>query len=176
MPRFEPHPQRRPAVIAGASSGIGAATAIALATAGHPVALGARRTAKCEELAATIRAGGGEAIALPLDVSDDEVVKRFAAAVTDELGPAEILVSSAGDLEAGLVHEQDPGQFASQVQVHLVGVHRLVSAVVPGMVSRRRGDVVLISSDVARLPWPRPCRWNSRGPASGCRSCGRGRR
>jgi len=155
MPRFEPHPQRWPAVIAGASSGIGAATAIALATAGHPVALGARRTAKCEELAATIRAGGGEAIALPLDVSDDEVVKRFAAAVTDELGPAEILVSSAGDLEAGLVHEQDPGQFASQVQVHLVGVHRLVSAVVPGMVSRRRGDVVLISSDVARLPRPR---------------------
>lgn len=86
MPRFQPHPQRRTALIAGASSGIGAATAIALATAGYPVALGARRADKCEELAATIRAGGGEAVACPLDVSDDESVKRFAATVADELG------------------------------------------------------------------------------------------
>ncbi len=155
MPRFEPHPQRRTAVVAGASSGIGAATAIALATAGHPVALGARRTARCEELAATIRAGGGEAIALPLDVSDGEVVKHFAAAATDELGPAEILINCAADLEAELIHEADSEEFLRHVQVNLVGAHRLISAIVPGMVSRRRGDVVLISSDVARTPRPR---------------------
>jgi NADP-dependent 3-hydroxy acid dehydrogenase YdfG len=155
MPRFEPHPQRRTAVVAGASSGIGAATAIALATAGHPVALGARRTARCEELAATIRAGGGEAIALPLDVSDGEVVKQFAAAVADELGPVEILISCAGDLEAELVHEVDSEEFLRHVQVNLIGAHRLISAIVPGMVSRQRGDVVLISSDVARTPRPR---------------------
>jgi NAD(P)-dependent dehydrogenase (short-subunit alcohol dehydrogenase family) len=155
MPRFEPHPQRRTAVVAGASSGIGAATAIALATAGHPVALGARRTARCEELAATIRAGGGEAIALPLDVSDGEVVKHFAAAVADELGPAEILISCAGDVEPALVHEADSDEFLRQVQVNLVGAHRLVGAFVPGMVARQRGDVVFISSDVARTPRPR---------------------
>jgi len=155
MPRFEPHPQRRPALIAGASSGIGAATAIALATAGYPVALGARRADKCEELAATIRAGGGEAVACPLDVSDDESVKRFTATVADELGPAEILVSCAGDLSAHLVHELDTAEFLRQVDVNLVGAHRLVSAIVPGMVARRRGDVVLVSSDVARTPRPR---------------------
>src|SRR5580700_5506926 len=132
MPRFEPHPQRRTAVVTGASSGIGAATAIALATAGHPVALGARRTAQCEELAATIRAGGGEAIALPLDVADGEVVKRFAATVAEELGPAEILISCAAELEAELVHELDSEQFLRQVQVNLVGAHRLVTAIVPG--------------------------------------------
>ena len=56
MARFEPHPQRRPAIIAGASSGIGAATATELAAHGFPVALGARRVDKCEELAARIRA------------------------------------------------------------------------------------------------------------------------
>ncbi len=155
MPRFEPHPQRRTAVVTGASSGIGAATAVALATAGHPVALGARRTDKCEELAATIRAGGGEAIALPLDVSDDDAVKSFAAGVAAELGPAEILVSCAGDLAAELVHEVDSGEFLRQVQVNLVGAHRLVTAIVPGMVTRRRGDVVFISSDVAHTPRPR---------------------
>jgi NADP-dependent 3-hydroxy acid dehydrogenase YdfG len=154
MPRFEPHPQRRTAVVAGASSGIGSATAIALATAGHPVALGARRTARCEELAATIRAGGGEAIALPLDVSDGDVVKHFAASVADELGPVEILVSCAGDAEPGLLHELDTSEFVRQVQVNLAGAHQLVSAIVPGMVTRQRGDVVFISSDVARTPRP----------------------
>lgn len=155
MPRFEPHPERRASVVAGASSGIGAATAIALAAGGHPVALGARRSAQCEELAASIRAGGGEAIALPLDVSDSEAVKSFVAAVSDELGPVEILVSCAGDAEVELVHATDPGEFLRQVDVNLVGAHRLVSAIVPGMVSRQRGDVVFVSSDVARTPRPR---------------------
>ncbi|MEW2357401.1 SDR family oxidoreductase [Spirillospora sp. NPDC029432] len=152
MPRFEPHPRRRPAIVTGASSGIGEATATALATAGHPVALGARRVEKCEELAATIRAGGGEAFAHHLDVADSDSVKAFAAAAQDALGPAEIVVSGAGDLAAGRVHELDPDAFLAQVQVHLVGVHRLVAAFVPGMVARRRGDVVFISSDTVGVP------------------------
>jgi NADP-dependent 3-hydroxy acid dehydrogenase YdfG len=155
MPRFEPHPARRPAVVTGASSGIGAAIAIALATAGHPVGLGARRTDKCEDLAATIRAGGGEAIALPLDVGDDDAVKAFAVTVADQLGPVEILISCAGDAEPGLVHELDSAEFARQVQVNLVGTHRMVAAMVPGMVARQRGDVVFVSSDVVRTPRPR---------------------
>jgi NADP-dependent 3-hydroxy acid dehydrogenase YdfG len=155
MPLFEPHPERRTAVVTGASSGIGAATAIALATAGHPVVLGARRTARCEELAATIRAGGGEAVALPLDVCEDDSVKEFAAAAADRLGPTEILVSCAGDAQPGLVHELDPGEFGRQVEVNLLGAHRLVAAIVPGMVTRRRGDVVIVSSDVTQLPRPR---------------------
>ena len=155
MPRFEPHPERRTAVVTGASSGIGAATAIALATAGHPVALGARRLSECEELAATIRADGGAAAAIALDVTDDESVKRFAAAVAGELGPTEILVSCAGDMEARLVHETGSAEFLRQVDVNLVGAHRLVSAIVPGMIARQRGDVVFISSDVASMPRPR---------------------
>ncbi|MEU5878075.1 SDR family oxidoreductase [Spirillospora sp. NPDC047279] len=152
MPRFEPHPERRPALVAGASSGIGAAAATALAMAGHPVAVGARRTDKCEELAATIRAGGGEAFAHPLDVGDSDSVKSFVAAAEEALGPVEVLVSGAGDLAADRIHELDSESFLAQVQVHLIGAHRLVSAIVPGMVARRRGDVVFISSDVVRAP------------------------
>ena len=77
MARFEPHPQRRPAIIAGASSGIGAATATELAARGFPVALGARRVEKCEELAARIRADGGEAVALSLDVTEADSATEF---------------------------------------------------------------------------------------------------
>ncbi|GAA4638121.1 SDR family oxidoreductase [Actinoallomurus vinaceus] len=152
MPRFEPHPPRRPALIAGASSGIGAATATLLAANGHPVALGARRADRCEEIAAGVRAAGGEAFAHPLDVADSDSVKAFVAAATEALGDPEIVVSSAGDLGAERVHELDAEAFAAQVQVHLIGAHRLVSQVVPGMVARRRGDVVLVSSDVVRAP------------------------
>jgi NADP-dependent 3-hydroxy acid dehydrogenase YdfG len=154
VPRLEPHPQRRTAVVAGASSGIGAATAIALATAGCPVALGARRTVQCEELAASIRAGGGEAIAVPLDVARDDSVKSFAATVAGELGPVEILISCAGDAEPTLLHELETSEFVRQLDVNLAGAHRLVSAIVPGMVARRRGDVVFVSSDVTRTPRP----------------------
>ena len=77
MPRFEPHPDRRPAIVTGASSGIGAATAAALAAAGHPVVLGARRVERLEELAGTIRADGGEALALPLDLTDTDSIATF---------------------------------------------------------------------------------------------------
>lgn len=155
MPRFEPHPEKRPTIVSGASSGIGAATAMALAEAGHPVALGARRTEMSEEVAERIRAAGGEAVALPLDVGDDESVRKFVAAATDALGPIEILVSGAGGLAPAQVHEMDTEEFAQQVSVNLIGAHRLLSAVVPDMVGRRRGDIVFIGSDVVPAPRPR---------------------
>lgn len=139
----------------GASAGIGAATAVALARLGHPVALGARRADACAETAAKIRADGGEAVALRLDVADDESVAEFAADAADALGPAEILVSGAGDLVAAQIHEMDTAAFLAQVNVHLAGTHRLISHVVPGMTARKRGDVVLIGSDVVPAPRPR---------------------
>jgi NADP-dependent 3-hydroxy acid dehydrogenase YdfG len=79
-------PDRRPAVVTGASSGIGAATALALGAAGHPVALGARRVDACEKVAAQIRESGGEAVALALDVTDAESGARIAGGASTELG------------------------------------------------------------------------------------------
>ena len=145
---------RRPALIAGASSGIGAATAQVLAAGGYPVALGARRTEVCEQLAAKIAKDGGEAFAAPLDVADDDSVTSFVQAATSALGDPEILVTSAGAVELQRTHESSPADFAAQVQVHLLGVHRLVAAVAPGMVERQRGDIVFISSDVVIRPRP----------------------
>ena len=143
------HPDRRPAVISGASSGIGATTALTLAAAGYPVALGARRVEKCEELAAQIRANGGEAVAHRLDITDTDSVEAFAKAVTADLGDIEVLVSNAGHVSPGTIHEVDSARFAAELDLNIVGAHRLVRAFVPGMVERQRGDVVFVSSDVA---------------------------
>ena len=148
MSRY-PQPDRRPAVVSGASSGIGAAAAAALAAAGHPVALGARRTDRLEEVAAAIRTAGGEAVALPLDVCDDASVVAFASAARSELGDVEVVVSNAGAVAPGVIHEVDTERFGREVDVNLLGAHRLVHALVPGMVGRRRGDLVFVSSDVA---------------------------
>lgn len=142
-------PARRPAVVTGASSGIGAATALALAAAGFPVALGARRTAKCEEVAAQIRESGGEAVAHTLDVTDDASVAAFAEKVTADLGDVEVVVSNAGSVGPGTVHEVETERFGNEMDLNVLGAHRLVRAFVPAMVGRRRGDLIFVSSDVA---------------------------
>lgn len=149
MPRFDPHPARRPVLVAGASSGIGAATAAELAARGFPVALGARRVDKCEELAAKIRADGGEAVALPLDVTDPDSVTQFVERAEAELGAIEVLVAGAGDTFFGRIYETNTDEFEAQIQIHLIGANRLATAVLPGMVKRQRGDVIFIGSDVA---------------------------
>lgn len=151
MPRFAPHPERRTAVVTGASSGIGRAAAIALAATGHPVVLGARRVDRLEEIAATISSGGGEAVALALDLSDDASVARFASAAEDRLGPVEVLVSNAGDVQP-LTTVASPDEFARQMQVNLLGAQALAHHVVPRMVRRARGDVVFVTSEVALDP------------------------
>jgi NADP-dependent 3-hydroxy acid dehydrogenase YdfG len=142
-------PARRPAVVTGASSGIGAATALTLAAAGHPVALGARRTDRCEEVAAQVREAGGEAVVHALDLTDTSSVETFAEKVTAELGDIEVVVSNAGAVGPGTIHDVDTERFARELDLNIVGAHRLVRAFVPGMVERRRGDLVFVSSDVA---------------------------
>jgi NADP-dependent 3-hydroxy acid dehydrogenase YdfG len=142
-------PERRPAVVSGASSGIGAATAERLAAAGFPVALGARRTQECEEVAKQIRGAGGEAVVHPLDVTDQSSVEAFAKAVQSDLGDVEVVVSNAGLVRPGTVHEVGTDRMGHEIDVNLLGAHRLVRAFVPDMVRRRRGDIVFVSSDVA---------------------------
>ena len=154
MPRFPPNPDRRPAVVTGASSGIGRATAVALAALGHPVVLGARRVDECEEAAVAIHAEGGEAVAIRLDLADDDSVEQFASAAVGTLGEVEIVVSNAGKNMAGGVLDTDPASLDDVLAVNVTGTHRLVRALLPDMVSRRRGDVVFVTSDVAERPRP----------------------
>lgn len=154
---FLAHPQRRPVFIAGASSGIGAATARWFAEAGYPVALAARRIELLDELAGRIRADGGEATAVRLDVTDDDSVREAVAEAQEELGALEIVVSGAGDLAIGRSYEISPEDFAGQIDIHLTGSFRVYRAVIGDMIERGRGDVVFIGSDVAEHPRP----WSS---------------
>jgi len=154
MPRFPDNPDVRPAVVTGASSGIGRATAIALASLGHPVVLGARRVSACEDAAADIRSAGGEAVAIHLDLADDESVNCFAAAARDALGGVEIVVSNAGQNMAGSVLKTDTASLQSVLEVNVTGTHRLIRELLPDMIDRQRGDVVFVTSDVAERPRP----------------------
>lgn len=138
------------AVVAGASSGIGAATAIALADRGFPVALGARRLDRLEEVAAAIRATGGEAVAHELDVADSESIAKFEAAVTSDLGAVDVMVANAAYNQAGRLGED----LRRHLEVNLLGPQRLVEAFAPGMVERRCGDLVFVSSDVVETHRP----------------------
>ncbi len=154
MPRFEPNPTRRPAVVTGASSGIGRATAVELASLGHPVALGARRVDECEIMARAIRESGGEAVAIHLDLAVGDSVELFATSVLDALGNIEIVVSNAGRNDAGSVLDTDPEDLDAMLQVNVSGCHRLVRALLPAMIERRRGDLAFVTSDVVARPRP----------------------
>jgi NAD(P)-dependent dehydrogenase (short-subunit alcohol dehydrogenase family) len=155
MPRFEPQPDRRPAVITGASSGIGAETARVLARSGHPVVLGARRVEVCEEIATEICGGGGEAAAFHLDLADPGSIGRFAKEAEEAFGPVEVLVSNAAKIRPGAGLETEPEDFEEVLRVNVGGAQRLVRAFGTGMVARRRGDLVFVTSDVVAHPRPR---------------------
>ena len=154
MAKFPEHPARRPVLVTGASSGIGEATARALAAAGHPVVLAARRVERCEATAGDICSAGGEAAAVRLDLADPASIKDAASMAEEAVGPLEVLVSNAGETVIGTAHETSPAEFATQVQVNLVGAQHLVSLLAPGMIERRRGDLVFVSTDA--VPSPRP--------------------
>jgi NAD(P)-dependent dehydrogenase (short-subunit alcohol dehydrogenase family) len=141
-------------VVTGASSGIGAATARALAAAGHPVVLGARRLEACRTLATAIEEAGGEAMAIPLDLEDPSSIDRFGAEAGEAFGPVEVLVSNAARIWPGTAVTTGADAFEDLLRVNVVGAHRLVLAFAPGMMARRRGDVVFVTSDVVEHPRP----------------------
>lgn len=142
-------------MITGASSGIGAEAARVLAQAGHPVVLGARRHEICEELAAHIRDEGGEAVGLHLDLADPASITQFAKEAEDAFGPVEVLVSNAASIMTGSGLETSPEDFEEVLRVNIGGAQRLVRAFGAGMVERRRGDLVFVTSDVVAHPRPR---------------------
>ena len=154
MARFPAHPERRPAVVTGASSGIGAATARALGASGHPVVLGARRREAIDAVADAIRGAGGEAVAVPVDLADAGSVARFAEEATGALGPIEVVVSSAGRISPTPALGTDEETFAGVLEVNVLGAHRLVRAFAPAMVERGRGDLVFVTSDTVQIPRP----------------------
>jgi NADP-dependent 3-hydroxy acid dehydrogenase YdfG len=152
--RLIAHPDRRPAVVTGASSGIGLATSRALAARGYPVVLGARRLSRCQEVAREIRETGGEAHAFALDLADRESIVTFVGQVDDAVGEIDILVSSAGQNLPDPAIDASPGAFAALMAVNMVGPQEMVGLVAPGMIERHHGDMVFVTSENVRSPRP----------------------
>lgn len=121
----------RVAVITGASSGIGEATAKRLAAAGAKVALLARRADRLEKLSAEIAEAGGTALANQVDVADAGAVRAAAERVAAEWGPADLVFNNAGVMLPGPIDEQRYDQWGRQIDVNIVGLMNVIGAFVP---------------------------------------------
>ncbi|OII68166.1 MULTISPECIES: SDR family NAD(P)-dependent oxidoreductase [unclassified Streptomyces] len=131
------------AVVTGASSGIGAATARRLAEAGHRVVLTARRKDRIEALAAELTAAGHEAAAHPLDVTDRAAVDALA----DVLDRCDVLVNNAGGaLGADPVATGDPDEWRRMYEVNVIGALHMTQALLPSLTASGAGTVVVVSS------------------------------
>jgi ribitol 2-dehydrogenase len=133
----------RVVIITGASSGIGAATARALAGCGCKLTLAARSADKLAWLAKEL---GPEALAVPTDVTCGDDVRRMVAATTERFGRIDALFANAGLYIPGQVAQGDPDAWARLMDVNVDGVMRCVHAVLPQMVSQRAGDILITSS------------------------------
>ncbi|MGP4009516.1 SDR family NAD(P)-dependent oxidoreductase [Streptomyces sp. 4N124] len=133
----------RIAVITGASSGIGAATARQLAAAGYRVVLTARRKDRIEALAEEINQAGHSATAYALDVTDREAVDEFASAF-QTIG---VLINNAGGaLGADPVANGDPADWRQMYETNVIGTLNLTQALLPKLEASGDGTVVVVSS------------------------------
>ena len=147
--------RNRVAVIAGASSGIGAAVARALNAEGAYVALAARRNEALVEIQSSLDGGDGrKSLVCPTDVTDREQVRSLLARAEDELGPVEILINCAGVMYYTLMKNVRQEEWERTVEVNCKGALNCVGAVLPGMLERGEGHIVTISSDAGRKAFP----------------------
>jgi clavulanate-9-aldehyde reducatase len=137
--------------ITGASSGIGEATALALARAGASVALGARRKDRIDALGARIEDEGGTAVPLEVDVSDEAQARAFVETANDRLGRLDSLINNAGVMLLGPVEQADSEQWRTMINVNLLGLLYCTSAALPIMRAQGSGDIVNVSSVAGRF-------------------------
>ena len=152
MPVPAPSPDAR-AVVTGASQNIGEALAIELAERGHHLILTARREEVLDALASRLTERYGITVEVrPVDLSDPAARSTFA----DELAGRNIsiLCANAGTATFGPVAALDPADEKAQVQLNVLGVHDLVRAVLPGMVRRRAGGILISGSAAGNSPIP----------------------
>ncbi len=142
------------ALVTGASSGIGSATALALAGAGARVALGARRTDRLAQLEAKIRAEGGDAISCGLDVTQRPQCEAFVKAAMDRWGAIDILVNNAGLMPLSFIKSLKVDEWEQMVDVNIKGVLFCTAAVLEHMRKRKTGHIVNISSVAGRVVFP----------------------
>ncbi len=138
---------RRCALVTGASRGIGRAIAAVLAENGWAVCVNyLERRDAAEELVSELLARGRGAMAFQADVADREAVERMVRAASETLGPVELLVNNAGISRQGLFQDVDDALWERLLAVNLTGPRNAIQAVLPHMLSEKRGCIVNVSS------------------------------
>ena len=142
------------AIVTGASSGIGFATALKLAKTGAKVAIGARRVEKLEELAKTITAAGGQVFYQKLDVTQRSECENFAKAVLEKWGSIDILVNNAGLMPLSFFKSLKVDEWDRMVDVNIKGVLYCTGSVISHMKEKKSGHIVNLSSVAGRIVFP----------------------
>jgi short-subunit dehydrogenase len=158
----------RTVLITGASSGIGEATALAMARGGARVLLLARRQRALEAVATRIANGGGQALAVPVDLTDLAAVDAAAQMIRANVGVPDVVVNNAGAGRWLYVEETPRGEEAAMMAVPYLAAFAVTRAFLPGMLARGSGHIVNVTSLAAYLPWPgatgyAAVRWAMRG-------------
>jgi 3-oxoacyl-[acyl-carrier protein] reductase len=141
---------QRVAIVTGAARGIGAATAARLARDGFAVAVLDLDEAACEAVADGIRDGGGQALALGVDVTSAGQVEAGVARVAAELGPPVVLVNNAGIIRDNLIFKMTEGDWDAVMAVHLKGAFLMTRACQAHMTAQKYGRIVNLSSSSAQ--------------------------
>jgi NADP-dependent 3-hydroxy acid dehydrogenase YdfG len=144
------------ALVTGASSGIGAATALELAGLGASVALVARRADRLEELAGKIRGQGGTALVIEADITDEPQARSAVERTAAELGRLDTLVNNAGVMLLGPVEDAPLAEWQQMVDINLLGLMYCTHAALPlllnaaGTAPRQVADLINVSSVAGR--------------------------
>jgi NAD(P)-dependent dehydrogenase (short-subunit alcohol dehydrogenase family) len=141
-------------LVTGASFGVGEATARKVAAAGASVLVVARSADRLHELAASINAGGGKAVAYPADLTDEAAVGALTKKIGEEHGALDVVVSNAGkSLRRSLHHQYDrPHDFQRTIAINYLGPIQLLLGVLPAMREQGGGHIVNVSSVGVRVP------------------------
>jgi NAD(P)-dependent dehydrogenase (short-subunit alcohol dehydrogenase family) len=141
------------AIVTGGGRGIGAAIGKLLAANGAQVVLAARSGREIETAVQEIVGTGGRAVAVECDVSDYATVAHLVTSSERQFGPIDILINNAGVIDPiGKLADSDPRQWARNIDVNLTGAYYVIRAVLPGMLARRSGVVLNVSSGAAHRP------------------------
>lgn len=144
----------RVALITGASSGIGAATALALAGEGAHIILVARRQDRLQELAAKINADGQKASYITADITNDNDVKRIFIEIAQAHGRLDILINNAGIMLLSPVRDADPQDWRKMIELNLFGLMLMTQSALPLMKQDGTGHIVNVASVAGRVANP----------------------
>lgn len=147
-------PTRPLALVTGASAGIGAELARELARHGHDLVLTARRVPPMQALAEELRGGGAEATVIAADLSRPGAAVALAEDIAGGGLEIDVLVNNAGFGAAGRFARTDPGRLGDMLQVNIVALTELTRLLLPGMVDRGYGRILLVASVAGFQPGP----------------------